>query len=196
MKDILIIDDFFEDPVKVRSDALNMRFDNFGRYPGMRTFGVGDTQSDYLKKKLENILNIQIINWTNCLDGRGNMNTCYQLCLEYDESWVHHDGTDWAGVVYLTPEADINSGTGFFYHDPTKISRWDRDNDATDMNFNPDLRDQKNWICHAEVKNVFNRLVLYRGELYHRSMKAGFSKNYLEGRLTQVFFFDTVNFDN
>jgi hypothetical protein len=190
MTDIIVIDNFFENPYDVREAALNKRFDHFGRYPGMRTVGVDDQQSSFLKSKFETILHQEITNWTSCLDGTGNMNTCYQLCLEYDESWVHHDGTDYAAVVYLTPQPDLDSGTGFFLHKTCNISRWDRDVASTDINQNPDLRNQDDWTCHAEVKNVFNRLVLYRGELYHRSMKPGFARNYVDGRLTQVFFFN------
>jgi hypothetical protein len=195
MTDIIVIDNFFENPHDVREAALNKRFDHFGRYPGMRTAGVDDQQSCFLKNKFETILHREIKNWTNCPNGKGDMNTCYQLCLEYDESWVHHDGTEYAAVVYLTPDPDLDSGTGFFLHKKHKISRWDRKDDSTDMNKNSDLTNQEEWVCHAEVKNVFNRLVLYRGEMYHRSMKPGFARNYIEGRLTQVFFFDTNDFD-
>jgi hypothetical protein len=40
--------------------------------------------------------------------------------------------------------------------------------------------------------NVYNRLILYRGTLYHRSMIPGFGDSVETGRLTQVFFFDTI----
>lgn len=194
MTDIIVIDNFFENPYDVRESALNKRFDHFGRYPGMRTSGVDAHRSSLLKSKFEEILHLEIKNWTNCPNGKGNMNTCYQLCLEYDESWVHHDGTDYAAVVYLTPNPDVNSGTGFFFHKKYKINKWDRRDDSTDMNKNLELTNQEDWVCHAEIKNVFNRLVLYRGQLYHRSMKPGFARNYVEGRLTQVFFFNTLDF--
>jgi hypothetical protein len=190
MKDIIVIDDFFDDPIAVREDALSKRFDFLGNYPGMRTAGVDDEQLDFLKQKFENILNCKINQWSSFQTGKDIMNTCFQLCLEYDASWVHHDGTHWAGIAYLTPDADPDSGTGFFRHIPTNIFRWDRTDQQTDINFNAELRNPEDWQCHAEVKNIFNRLVLYRGELYHRSMKSGFGRNYIQGRLTQVFFFD------
>jgi hypothetical protein len=191
MKDIIIIDDFFNNPIELREDALSKKFDNLGNYPGMRTIGVNENQSLNLKNKFQEILNLEIIDWSTYAPGKQNMNTCYQLCLEYDDSWVHHDGTDWAAIVYLTPDPVLDSGTGFFLHASTKISKWDKNNDDNDMNKNPILRKQEDWICHTEIKNVFNRCVLYKGSLYHRSMKPGFGRNYLQGRLTQVFFFNT-----
>lgn len=193
MKDIIIIDDFFNNPIELREDALSKKFDYLGNYPGMRTIGVNENQSLNLKNKFQEILNLEIIDWSTYAPGKQNMNTCYQLCLEYDDSWVHHDGTDWAAIVYLTPDPVLDSGTGFFLHASTKISKWDKNNDDSDMNKNPILRKQEDWICHTEIKNVFNRCVLYKGSLYHRNMKPGFGRNYLQGRLTQVFFFNSVN---
>jgi hypothetical protein len=32
------------------------------------------------------------------------------------DSWVHRDGTDWAAIVYLTPDAPPSAGTAFFKH--------------------------------------------------------------------------------
>ena len=191
MKDIIVIDDFYPDPISVRNAALDMRFDNLGNYPGMRTDGVCDNTSESLKNIFQQILGTDIVGWQSHKKGSLSMNTCFQLCLEYDQSWVHHDSTGYAAVVYLTPDADPDSGTGFFQHQAHNISKWDRDIASTDINQNPDLRNQDDWTCHTEIKNIFNRCVLYRGELYHRSMKPGFGRNYVQGRLTQTFFFDT-----
>jgi hypothetical protein len=194
MKDIIVIDDFLSDPYAVRNSALEKRFDFFGNYPGMRSSGVDIETSNMLKKEFEKILDTEIDVWNNYSGGVEKMNTCFQLCLENDKSWVHHDATEWAAVLYLSPDPNIDSGTGFFYHKPTDIIRWDRGDSRTDMNHNKDLLDQNNWYCHMEVKNVFNRLILYRGEMYHRSMIPGFGRNYIDGRLTQVFFFNTISF--
>ena len=40
------------------------------------------------------------------------------------------------------------------------------------------------------IANKYNRLVLYRGDLLHRSLLSGFGNSIETGRLTQVFFFD------
>ena len=62
MTDIIVIDNFFENPYDVRESALSKRFNHFGRYPGMRTSGVDDQQSCFLKSKFETILHQEITN--------------------------------------------------------------------------------------------------------------------------------------
>ena len=78
---------------------------------------------------------------------------------------VHKDDSQWAGVLYLTPGADPMSGTGIFDEEDTLITL---------------------------IGNVYNRLVLYRGDLFHRSLMPGFGTDVSTGRLTQVFFFNII----
>ena len=46
------------------------------------------------------------------------------------------------------------------------------------------------WTPIVQVANIFNRLIMYRGEYYHRSVRPGFGKNQFDGRLFQTFFFN------
>jgi len=188
---LIVVDNFFDDPDKVRTSALSQPFDFISNYPGMRTKGVPEIQSLGLKEKFEKILNQSITGW-DLFDGNGkkHMNTCYQLCLQDDTTWVHHDYTQWAAVIYLTPDADLDSGTGLFQHKETGIRRWNETDPKTEFNETADMYDLEKWQLIAEVKNLYNRIILYRAEQYHRSMVPGFGNNYLTGRLTQVFFFD------
>lgn len=190
-KNLIVIDDFFPDPHAVRKQALESRFDFIAQFPGMRTKGIPEEQSMAMKSIFEDILGFSIPAW-NTFSGKPkeNMNTSFQICMEYDTTWVHHDYTDWAAICYLTPDADPDSGTGLFTHIETGVSAWDKDDPRTDINNTPDMYDLFKWECNAEIKNKFNRLVLYPGKLYHRSMKPGFGNNYINGRLTQVFFFN------
>lgn len=189
---LIVVDDFFEDPDSVRDFALNVPYDFVANYPGMRTRGVHEVQSLELKEKFEKILNMPIVRW-DTFDGNGekHMNTCYQLCLETDTTWVHHDFTQWAAIIYLTPNADPDSGTGLFIHKETGVGYWDKNNPKTDFNKTADMYDLDKWQLTTEVKNKYNRMILYNANQYHRSMKPGFGNNYVTGRLTQVFFFDT-----
>ena len=92
----------------------------------------------------------------------------FQLCLDGDKTWVHKDDTQWAGVLYLTPDAPVDAGTVIF-------------------------DDNENLV--TMIGNVYNRLVIYRGDLYHRSLEPGFGDCLENGRLTQVFFFDEATYD-
>jgi hypothetical protein len=194
MQDFIVINNFYEDPYAIRDQALNVgMYDFISDIPGQRSAGVPLDQSLQLKSKFESIIGKPITRWDTFTGKNGKdekMNTCFQLVTEGEKTWAHHDATGWAAVVYLTPDADPDSGTGLFTHIPTGISEWDPSDPNTDLNFHDDRFDESKWRCNLEIKNQFNRAVLYRGALYHRSMVPGFGCNYINGRLTQVFFFD------
>ncbi len=192
MHDVIVINNFYDDPYKIREQALSMApFPVVNMLPGQRTYGVPDDQSLELKQKFEKILNTPIKTWDTFRGRRGEKNnTCFQLVTENDTNWIHHDDTTWAGVVYLTPDPDPSCGTGLFTHIATGIKEWNPTDPTTDLNDYDDKYDTSKWVCNLEVKNQFNRLILYRGYQYHASMTGGFGVNYLNGRLTQVFFFD------
>jgi hypothetical protein len=98
----------------------------------------------------------------------------------------------WAAVLYLTPNAPLESGTAIYQNKETKISMLDRNNPETDYNNSGDiLSDLDKWEPIIRVSNIFNRMVMYRGEYYHRSMLPGFGENQYNGRLFQTFFFNT-----
>lgn len=196
-KDIIVINNFYEDPDAIRNIALNMGIFPFvGGYPGQRSNGIPKELSLKLKTRFEEILGVPITRWETFAGQPGEkyyMNTCFQLITGDDQSWVHKDSAGWAGVVYLNPDPNPDSGTGLFTHIETGISEWKADDPSTDLykTHEPDLYDITKWRCNLEVKNQYNRLILYKGSLYHRSMVPGFGRNYIDGRLTQVFFFNT-----
>ena len=55
-----------------------------------------------------------------------------------------------------------------------------------------DGSDYTKWEMTDRVANVFNRLVLYRGDYFHASLDY-FGKDINDGRLFQTFFFNTEN---
>lgn len=197
---MIIIDNFYEDPMAIRNQALaQCPFDFISSIPGQRSPGISIQESLELKERFEKILNMPITYW-HTFEGKEwwkgqpeTMNTCFQLINENEKSWVHHDENDWAGLIYLTPNPNPDAGTGLFTHKETGISQFDPNDPSTEFGKHDDAWNLDKWQCHLEVKNVFNRLILYKGTQYHRSMIPGFGNNYDNGRLTQVFFFDTEN---
>lgn len=153
----IIVDNFLDNPDVVRNCVLNIGFKTTGSFPGVRSDAADEDYQKMVNKKLFKILgfNTKYRMDRDCFR--------FQLCLEGDDTWIHKDDTDWAGVLYLTPNAPIESGTAIF-----------------DSN--------KNIV--TVIGNVYNRLVLYRGNLFHRSIVSGFGDSIFNGRLTQVFFFD------
>lgn len=190
-KNFIVIDNFYDNVDNVRQFALEQEFLTEGNYPGYRTGPEADPQHEYLKTFFENnVINKKITHWPK------GYNTAYQVTTEESTTWIHHDDTTWAGVLYLTPNAPAESGTGIYRHKPTGIYEWDKVADSpSDFNNSDFLGDSHmdHWEQINFVGNVYNRLVIYKGSLYHRSVLPGFGTDKYTGRLFQTFFFDTEN---
>ena len=186
----LTIDDFYADPMQVREFALKQEFKVRGNYPGQRTESF---LTDSIKQKLRDILYPfagEITNWG------GEYTGSFQYTTAADRSWIHADSTtDWAAVCYLTPDAPVTAGTGIFIHKETGGMNFDykRQNDPEYMKQAPpgdECQDYTKWEMVDRVGNVFNRLIMYRADNYHVSLDY-FGKDLNDGRLFQVFFFNT-----
>lgn len=181
---LLVFDSFYNNVDQVRKHALSLEFNILGNYPGRRTEPEPYEQKEYLKSFIEtNILNKSITYWPD------EYNTSYQYTLEKDETWIHHDDTEWAGVLYLTPDPPYESGTGFYRNIETGIESWN--NEDIDYNNLDEVRDLSKWQQIAFIGNAYNRLILYKGASYHRSVLPGFGNTKETGRLFQTFFFNT-----
>ena len=186
----LTIDNFYANPMDVREFALRQEFKVRGNYPGQRTESF---LTDATKKTLRDILYPfagEIINWG------GEYTGSFQYTTASDRSWIHADSTtDWAAVCYLTPDAPVSAGTGIFRHKQTGWMNFDykREHDEEYMRQAPpghDSQDYTKWEMVDRVGNVFNRLIMYRADNYHVSLDY-FGKDMYDGRLFQVFFFNT-----
>jgi hypothetical protein len=184
------IDDFYANPMEVREFALNQEFAVRGNYPGLRTISF---LNDDMKKKLRDILYPfagEITGWG------GEYTGSFQYTVASDRSWIHSDSTtDWAAVCYLTPNAPLSAGTGIFRHKSTGWMHYDykRQDEPGYNELAPpghDSQDVTKWEMVDRVGNVFNRLIMYRADNYHVSLDY-FGKDKYDGRLFQVFFFNT-----
>ena len=164
-RNLVVIDNFLDDPDRIRFHALSLDFDRIQKsVPGVRSHRLGGDLQKEVETKLKTALGGEIIwDWTQD-------SFCFQSCQEGTETWVHVDSQgesqgEWAAVLYLTPNPVLDSGTGIF------------ESPDHDMNIG--------------VGNIYNRLVAYRGKvLYHRSIVPGFGNTLETSRLTQTFFFD------
>jgi hypothetical protein len=53
-----------------------------------------------------------------------------------------------------------------------------------------DSQDYNKWEMTDEISNKYNRLILYRADMFHQSL-VYFGDNISNGRLFQTFFFNT-----
>ncbi len=183
---LLLVDDFYSNALGVREFALSLPFTVKGNYPGARTEILPEPHFSNTKALFEELLGKKITYWPT------EYNTSYQYTTKDSKSWIHHDPTNWAAVLYLTPDAPLESGTAIYRNKESRILRFDPQDPATEYNNKSDYTtDEDKWERVVTVSNIFNRLVMYRGEYYHRSMLAGFGDDQFNGRLFQTFFFDT-----
>jgi hypothetical protein len=195
---VTVVDNFYNDPYSIREYALSQQFTRCptGHWPGIRSNSLHNLNHNMDQEFMQRVLCLFFDLQTDVLSANFDIN--FHLTDEsYEEGWVHRDdGTTFAGVVYLTPDAPVNCGTSLY-------SRIGPDNEGFDMSekfkfYNKEpididnyrtARDKHNgqFVKTLDIGNVFNRLVVYPGNIYHRESKF-FGNTADNSRLTQVFF--------
>jgi len=178
---MIVIDEFYNNPNDVREFALAQEFDVTGNWPGNRTKTfINESTKETIQKILQDIAG-NVTDW----QANDGYTGSFQLTTSMDRSWIHADSYNtWAGVLYLTPDAPLSGGTGIFRYKKTGSMM----EDGTDLS--GVTQDMTKWELVDRVGNVYNRLVLYRGNNYHMSLDY-FGKDKEDGRLFQLFFITT-----
>jgi hypothetical protein len=179
--DLMIIDNFYNNPDAVRAFALTQEFNVVGNYPGKRTQSF---LTEDVKQCIQHWMNFagKITTWHE----HSGYSGAFQYATAQDRTWIHCDHTSmWAGVCYLTPDAPLSSGTAMYRH--KESGEW-----RAPENLHEGY-DYTKWDKVDSIGNKYNRLILYRGDLFHASLDY-FGKNLYDGRLFQTFFFDTERF--
>lgn len=196
----LVINNFLPYPNVVRSWALSNEFvdsKEFSKrigthtsWPGLRSQHVMDLDGTYANVILSQISDISKKFFLGSNDLNISIRSFFQVCREEDgDSWIHQDNdVDIAGILYLSPNAPISSGTTLY-----------KCNDYNTWLSTPiDKMMQINRVEQKElydklfspvdvIGNVYNRLVMYKGDIFHKSNDY-FGSTMTDSRLTQVFF--------
>jgi hypothetical protein len=94
------------------------------------------------------------------------------------DSWNAVGPDGWAGLIYLKPAAPLQGGLHLWRNiDPLKNYDW--------------MSPAENWESVDSFGNLFNRLVLVRGDIPH-SGAGGWGDSVDSGRMYQTFFFRTA----
>jgi len=178
---MIVVDEFYNNPNDVREFALAQEFDVTGNWPGTRTKTfINESTKETIQKILQDVSG-NVTDW----QANDGYTGSFQLTTSMDRSWIHADSYNtWAGVLYLTPDAPLSGGTGIFRYKKTGSMM----EDGTDLS--GVTQDMTKWELVDRVGNVYNRLVLYRGNNYHMSLDY-FGKDKEDGRLFQLFFITT-----
>ena len=117
-------------------------------------------------------------------------NGCFQYCPSNSTKWIHSDTVNsYAAVVYLNPNTQKDSGTGFYKN---KVTDKDREDNPDQILSKEECTNFSNWELVNYVENVYNRCIIFDAKKYHSATKY-FGNTLEDSRLTQVFFFDLQN---
>lgn len=182
--DFFVIDNFYDNPYEIRNFALSCKYTRRHYYPGKRTISYSN---NILKEKIESIVypfSGKLISFNSYDSDNGS----FQIVTKNDETWIHKDNSNnnWAGVLFLTPDAPINSGTGFY-----KFKGENTDSGYSERhNSSENAIDNTRWELTDYIGNIFNRLLLFNSQKLHQGLNY-FGNDDNTGRLFQVFFFTT-----
>ena len=183
-KNFVAVGNFYKNPDYVREFALRQ---NMVAHPESHKGCRTDDRffAPNMKEVFEDVIGGKIANWYN----EGYCNGVFQHCTLNDPLVYHCDGQDWAGAIYLTPDAPYDSGTSFF------AAKTTGDRDCTDPDFDYDKVFHGDFLSADrfdkvdEVGNIYNRLVIWNSRLIHAA-SSYFGQNAKDGRLFHLFFFD------
>ena len=192
-KTFMCVDNFYEDPDAVRQFAMNQEFQLHKEYhKGRRTDIVYRPES--LRAKFEKIIGKKITSWD-----KYGVNGCFQYCTAEDQIVYHYDSQNYAGVIYLTPDAPPESGTTFYRSKKNKLTKildnphavatgksFDELHNET---FSTGFYDSTQFDVVDVVGNVYNRLVIWDALTLHAATKY-FGTDLHNSRLFHLFFFD------
>lgn len=205
------VDNFFSNPNLIRNWALKLSYssDNDGRWPGKRTESLHKLNKDFANILILKIfstyynLNIEKIKWKDS-------HLYFQLIKKFSDDqnslknigWIHQDiDSGLAGVIYLTPNINLESGTSLFnIKENVKIESIDKlqlQKHLLYKNYDIDeteyskclLNNNNNFQEKTNFKNIYNRMICYDAKEFHRANNF-FDKNF--DRLTLVFFINDI----
>jgi hypothetical protein len=196
----ITIDDFYEDPYKVREYALTCEYDDdkvSGNYNNGNAPWPGKmSKKPYLVPGLD--LNVSKMLKRNVIQHLGKDSGKFRISKVTDTSnnLVHADDSLnnfplYAGVVYLNPDVIDTEGTIFYKHKPSNERVLTSKDEYKRMVANGEDKDISYWQRELVSYVTWNRLIIYPGHMFH-GIGPLFGSTDESARLVQVFFWETV----
>jgi hypothetical protein len=204
-RDLIVVDNFYEDPDAVRQFALGLEYEAYRpawfssaleiRDNPLKGRGVRLAHAA-IRERLSAIVHDEAdeASWDSSGDG-WNGAFHYKVDPGFKRrvapvlgSQIHnHVGRDedvrpggWSGLVYLNPHAPASGGTTIWKHRPTGRC-W-----AIDSQYS---RQWDDFEPVLEVENRYNRLILFYASIYHLAA-IGWGDNRHNARMFQTFFWN------
>jgi glycosyltransferase involved in cell wall biosynthesis len=178
---IFVVDNFYSNPDEIRNYALTqVEYEEDNRwYKGLRSKTTYRAKGT--KESFEHIIGQKIIDFESCYNG------VFQIMRSHDQQVYHYDSQRWAGMIYLSPNAPLISGTRA--HKSKINATRHRDEPGADYAFQGDFYDSTKFDIADSVANIYNRLLIMDAGAFH-SAGPYFGNDMMSGRLTHLFFFD------
>jgi len=210
-----IVDNFFTNPDIIRNFGLNLPKEKQkdGHWPGERSEELYIIDNDFNHCLIMKILSTHFdlrhvhVTWERS-------NITFQVIKPFDDvkdslkniGWVHQDEPgNLVGLIYLTPNADLNSGTSIYKIKPEEEKNYLRWGTNTEKNtlytsgkikeddYNEAVKKHNDrFVETIRVQNIYNRMITYDSNHFH---KANSFFTGTEDRMTLVFFIKNINVD-
>ena len=205
------VDDFYNDPHKVRNFALSLDYSNeTGIYPGVRSKPLNEIDyyffDNFCKKIFSLFYNFQYepVKW--------KVDAFFHKIYPYEDQDlnvgdIHQDNTGEgviSGLIYLNPDPLLDSGTSFYrlkknqtltavdLENKTILKKKFFKENENSIGFKKHFQKHNSKFEKIlEVKNVYNRMIAYPSNIWHGQTDY---RMYNEPRLTQVFFVKELEF--
>ena len=207
-----VVDNFFEDPEAIVEFGKSLYKEIMGRQPGKRTKNLWEIDKD-----LHNAILGKILSCYYDLDyvslAWQNSNMSFHEISRYssdkkdiiNKGWTHQDvdifGNDeFAGLIYLTPDIDPDSGTSLWSLSSNVKIQDDPFDDGAEGWYSKDgsfnngdeyrklyLEQQKSFVEKLRFQNIFNRLITYDTMEWHGA-NSYYNGDDKDPRLTLAFF--------
>ena len=197
---VAIVENFYENPDAIRKFALAQKYTYCKDIPNIQYVFPGCRTQDLFKLNpvlFGNICKRLISVYHNPEhDFMGwQISSSFQVVTsEFGQGVIHRDNnTIFAAVIYLSPNAPLNSGTSLFKpnksFDEAKYEQALQENDkrfkAGQIKMDTSYHNMFDEV--VRINNTFNTLIIYEGDTFH-SANHFFGDNNKNGRLAQVFF--------
>ena len=190
-KDLIVINNFYKDPDSLRDFAINNLSFNFSEYhKGKRSerFILDGT-----KEAFEQIIGRKIYNWNHDKYANG----VFQYCTKDDPIVYHVDTQTYAGLVFLSPNSPLSSGTATYKSKITGASHFTNEEMDSELFINTfkGYGDEINFYDGSyfeednKIGNVYNRLVLFNSKSIHAATEY-YGSDINDSRFFHLFFFD------
>lgn len=181
-RNLFVVDNFYSNPDDVRNFALSVEFkEDLRWYKGFRSTRI--YQPPGIKQTFERVIGQSIEQF----ETTGSYNGVFQITRASDPQVYHYDSQRWAAMIYLTPNAPLESGTRLHRSKITNLRH--KSEPDVDNSFSYGFYDSTKFDIVDSAGNIYNRLVIMDAQNIH-SAGPYFGNTKEDGRLTHLFFFD------